>query len=108
MYVVEIKSGKRRGAKFEELSKLITRMETISKNHPDKKIRGLFIMNHFAEFPVSERKSPFPDNVKKTAEVNDVKLITTVELFEIAKDIIDGKMERTQAIEKILDLTKKA
>jgi len=40
--------------------------------------------------------------------VNDVKLITTVELFEIAKDIIDGKMERTQAIEKILDLTKKA
>ena len=108
VYVVEIKSGKRRGAKFEELSKLITRMETISKNHPDKKIRGLFIMNHFAEFPVSERKSPFPDNVKKTAEVNDVKLITTVELFEIAKDIIDGKMERTQAIEKILDLTKKA
>jgi len=63
---------------------------------------------HFAEFPVSEKKSPFPDNVKKTAEVNDVKLITTVELFEIAKDIIDGKMERTQAIEKILDLTKKA
>ena len=108
VYVVEIKSGKRRGAKFEELSKLIARMETISKNHPDKKIRGLFIMNHFAEFPVSERKSPFPDNVKKTAEVNDVKLITTVELFEIAKDIIDGKMERTQAIEKILDLTKKA
>ena len=104
VYVVEIKSGKRRGARFEELSKLITRMETILKRHPDKKIKGLFIMNHFAELPVSERKAPFPDNVKKTAEVNEVKLITTAELFEIARGIIDGKMERNEAIQKVLDL----
>ena len=30
-----------------------------------------------------KEKNPFPDNVKKTAEVNNVKLLTTVELFEI-------------------------
>ena len=51
----------------------------------------------------NERKNPFPDNVKKTAEVNNVKLLTTVELFEIIKNVIDGKLDKEEAINKILE-----
>ncbi len=102
IFVVEIKSGERRGAKFEELSKLITRMQNI-RVKCKKDVKGIFIINHYANFPPNERKNPFPDNVKKTAEVNNVKLLTTVELFEIIKNVIDGKLDKKEAINKILE-----
>ena len=68
-----------------------------------KDVKGIFIINHYANFPPNERKNPFPDNVKKTAEVNNVKLLTTVELFEIIKNVIDGKLDKEEAINKILE-----
>jgi hypothetical protein len=103
IFVVEIKSGENRGAKFEELSKLITRMDNIKKKSPGKYVKGIFIMNHYADYPLNDRKEAFPDNVKKTAKVNNVKLLTTIELFDIVKKMIDKKIAKMDAIKKILE-----
>ena len=101
-YMLEIKSGLERGAKFTELSKLMARIEN-RKNIHKTDCKGIFIMNHYANYPPEERDKPFPKNVIDTANVNSVKLITTEELFEIIKPILDGEISPEEAQKQFMN-----
>ncbi|MBI2576428.1 hypothetical protein HYV84_04380 [Candidatus Woesearchaeota archaeon] len=95
-YLLEIKSGLERGAEWTELSKLITRMTNRNKlSKPE--CMGIFIMNHYANYPPEDRDKAFPNNVQKTAQVNNVKLITTLQLFKIVKEVLDEEISSTDA-----------
>lgn len=102
-YMLEIKSGLEHGASFTELSKLITRMESRKKLNK-KDCKGIFILNHFANFPLKERGDPFPPNVRGTAKVNNVKLITTEQLFNIIKQALDGEISGADAQKQFFSL----
>ncbi len=102
-YMLEIKSGLEHGASFTELSKLITRLESRKKLNK-KDCKGIFIMNHFANFPLKERGDPFPPNVRGTAKVNNVKLITTEQLFNIIKQALDGEISGADAQKQFFSL----
>jgi len=102
-YMLEIKSGLERGANFTELSKLVTRIENRKKLN-NKDCKGIFIMNHYANFPLKNRDKAFPKNVIDTAKVNDVKLITTEQLFNIIKQVLDGEMNATDAQKQFFSL----
>ena len=90
-YLLEIKSGLEKGAEWTELSKLITRMTNTNKLSKTE-CKGIFIMNHYANYRPEDRDKAFPSNVQKTAEVNNVKLITTTQLFEIVKKFLDEEI----------------
>jgi hypothetical protein len=102
-YMLEIKSGLERPATFTELSKLITRIEN-RKKIKSKDCNGIFIMNHYANHPLEDRDNPFPKNVRDTAKVNDVKLISTEQLFSIVKKLLDNDIDRKEAIKEFLSL----
>lgn len=102
-YMLEIKSGLERGATFGELSKLITRIENRKKLNR-KDCKGIFVMNHFANFPLKDRDEPFPKNVIDTAKVNNVKLITTEQLFNIIKPILNEELSVADAQKQLFSL----
>lgn len=102
-YMLEIKSGLERGATFGELSKLVTRIENRKRTNK-KDCKGIFIMNHYANFPLKDRDKPFPKNVIDTAKVTNVKLITTEQLFNIIKQILDGEISAADAQKQFFSL----
>lgn len=102
-YMIEIKSGLERAASFTELSKLITRMESRTKLNKNE-CKGIFIMNHYANYSLSNRDKPFPKNVIDTAKVNNVKLITTEELFNIIKQVLDEELGTADAQKQLISL----
>lgn len=102
-YMLEIKSGLEHAATFTELSKLITRMESRKKLNK-KECKGIFIMNHYANHPPSDRDKPFPKNVIDTAKVNNVKLITTEQLFNIIKQVLDKELLSADAQKQLFSL----
>ncbi|MFZ2411694.1 MAG: hypothetical protein WAW23_09005, partial [Candidatus Methanoperedens sp.] len=102
-YMLEIKSGLEHAASFTELSKLITRMESRKKLFK-KDCKGIFIMNHYANHLPTDRDKPFPKNVIDTAKVNNVKLITTEQLFNIIKQVLDGEINATDAQKQFFSL----
>jgi hypothetical protein len=102
-YMLEIKSGLEKAAEWGELSKLITRMNGRNKSS-GKECRGIFIMNHYANHHPKERDKAFPSNVQKTAEVSNVKLITTQQLFEIVKKVLDGDITPADAQKEFFSL----
>jgi len=53
----------------------------ISREH--KKFTGVFIGNSAVHLPPEERKDPFPDNWKKSAELNGICAIRSSDLYEI-------------------------
>jgi hypothetical protein len=102
-YMVEIKSGETRSAKFDELSKLIARIHKLKENIPEQKVKGIFIMNHFANFPLSERRAPFSSQIKDHAKIEEIILLTSAEIYDIIIDYLHEKISRENAIKKILN-----
>jgi len=102
-YLLEIKSGLERAAEWTELSKLITRMNNWNKLNKNE-CQGLFIMNHFANHSPEDRDKAFPSNVEKTAKVNSVILVDTVELFDLVKRLLDGEIKSTDAQKRFFSL----
>jgi hypothetical protein len=95
-FVLEIKSHVERCATYTELTKLITRVEN-RKKITGKECKGIFIINHYANYPPDERDKAFPNNVEKTAKTHDIKLITSIELFNLVKKIIDEEINNKEA-----------
>ncbi len=54
-------------------------------------------MNHYANYHPEDRDKAFPSNVQKTAEVNNVRLITTVQIFEIVRKVLDEEISSADA-----------
>jgi hypothetical protein len=61
-------------------------------------------MNHYANHLPTDRDQPFPKNVIDTAKVNNVKLITTEQLFNIIKQVLDGEINAADAQKLFLSL----
>ena len=61
-------------------------------------------MNHYANYPLEDRDSSFPKNVINTARVNDVKLITTEQLFNIIKKVLDGDIKQSEGQRELFNL----
>jgi len=103
IYLVEIKSGENKPARFDELSKLIARMNKLKETHSKKNVKGLFIMNHYANFSLNERKEPFSNQIKEHSKIENITLLTSPDLYNIMMELLHGKITREDAIKKMLN-----
>lgn len=102
-YIMEIKSGENRQARFEELSKLIARMNKLKENNPQRTIKGIFIMNHFANLPLDKRGEPFSNQIKEHARIEHIILLTTSQFYSIIIDCLHDKIKKDDAIDNFLN-----
>jgi len=100
-YLIEVKSSKLGSTRFDEFSKLVTRLQYQEKPSNIKAIKGLFIMNHFAKKDPSTRGKPFDSRIERAA-CPDIILLTTVDLFEMARKLIDGNITKRQVLKHLL------
>lgn len=70
----------------------------------DKKadeIQGIYVVNHFRDTDPSSRESPLSDHAKEFMKRYQFKLFTTSTLFDIAKDVKEGKLSKQDAKQKV-------
>ncbi|MEM4202645.1 MAG: hypothetical protein QXS54_01110 [Candidatus Methanomethylicaceae archaeon] len=66
-------------------------------------IKGILVANHFYEKPPEERGEPFTSDALKTAQNNDVCLVTTIELFNVLQKLEEGKVKPEEIRDKLLN-----
>ena len=72
----------------------------------DKKadeIQGIYVVNHFRDTDPSSRESPLSNHAKEFMKRYQFKLLTTSTLFDIAKDVKEGKLSKQDAKQKVWD-----
>ena len=110
VYLCDVK-GKSKWVDKKDVAQLSQWLQKYVDENPDvdpENIEGLLIVNHFRELRPSERwpdqraNSPISDAGERYLKVGKLKYLTTVDLFHIAKDVVDGKVPSQQARQQLM------
>ncbi len=85
--------------KIHQISKHINNRQ---KQHNDKKVIGVFIVNHDYNKHYKKRdKEPFSERIVGIAKSNNYTVMTTIDLLEDYKRIRTGNIEASEILEKM-------
>ena len=96
--ILEVK-GKEGYANVDDLRQLLDFYINCQKEDESKKIKPIFIINHFRKKDIGERGEPFTAGALTLGTKNDFCLITTSDLFLIFNDFIAKKIKIDDVIE---------
>lgn len=80
-------------------------LEYVIKSEKYPEVKGIFIVNHFRDKEPSERDMPYSEAAITIAKKNEFCLLTTVDLFKMYKQFLDGKIT-TEQIKNLIQTTK--
>lgn len=102
-YLIEVK-GKTGSADKDDVEELNgwRKQEVIREENERKKIEGILIINHYRKTNPKGRKEILTHHAKKWLKMYRLKVLTTVLLFELIKDVEKDKLTKEKAIERII------
>lgn len=94
-FVIEVK-GKKESADLDDLRQLLDWYIREQSKDETKEVKGIFIVNHYKDKDINDRKDPFTKKAIEFASNNNFVLITTSELFNIFKDYKVQKISKKE------------
>ncbi|KCZ71910.1 hypothetical protein ANME2D_01966 [Candidatus Methanoperedens nitroreducens] len=96
--IIEVK-GLKGHANVDDLRQLLDHHIEASKQNED--VKGIFILNHYKEDEPSNRKEPFSKDAIRLGTKNEFCMMTTIDLFKIYSQYIEGKIKIETIISRI-------
>ncbi len=93
-FALEI-TGTTGGVKLSKCRQLDEWVENVTAESPEKDVSGLLIVNPEMDIPPEERDISIEPNVESyMKQRGDYKILTTIDLYGLVKDSIDGNLDR--------------
>lgn len=102
-YILEVKGLTKHGIKenISQLDSWIQQELVITPN--TNELKGVFVLNHFRNKDPNKRDDPLTPNAKKFLKYYRFKFFTTKFLFDLIKEVKLNKLNKEEAIAKIIE-----
>ena len=102
-YLVEVK-GKTKPADKDDVEELNgwRKQEVLKKENENKRIECLLIVNHFRKMNPKDRKEMLTIHAQKWLKMYGLRVFPTSSLFDLIREVKQGKITKKGAVEKIV------
>jgi hypothetical protein len=94
--LIEVKSNERGSANERDCSQLIKYLNRRKSEFKNGDLQGLLAINHSLLTPAKERPTAFTETVIRDAKNDDVRLVTTWDIFQLVQRLLAGTTTKNE------------
>jgi hypothetical protein len=94
--LVEVKSNERGTASERDYSQLIKYLNRRKSEFKNSDLQGVLVINHSLMTPAKERRIAFTDTMIRDARTDDVRLVTTWDVFRLVQGLLAGTITEAE------------